>query len=197
MFPGSVSTSRGTNAYLWCALCARVCMCVRKCILSMCHGEASRCHKLLNTFVLSTLYHVMHCLWMLIASCSPCSCSVFFAIGIGSVTAIASCYLDSLTLFLINSWTVAMGILIIQIISYHQSASALAYILVDLILISHKVHSCYKHYSSRKCVNFFLSGTSLFFLLAPFCVVSNFLHPSVLLLPTSHFKAISALMLMD
>lgn len=104
---------------------------------------------------------------------------------------------DTLTLFLINSWTVAMGILIIQIIFYHQSASTLSYILVDLFSISHQLYSWYKQYSSRKCADFFLSGTSSFFLLASIGAFYNFLHPSVLLFFTSHFRVISALMLMD
>lgn len=63
MFPGAIRTSRGTNAYLWRAPCAWVCM------LSGCRREASQGHKLLNTFVLLTLYHVTRSFWTITLLC--------------------------------------------------------------------------------------------------------------------------------
>lgn len=76
MFPGPIPTSRGANAYLWCAPCAWVCM------LSVRHSEASQGHKLLSTFVLLTLHHVTRCLWMLTALQMQSLC---FALGDASL----------------------------------------------------------------------------------------------------------------
>lgn len=92
----------------------------------------SECHKLLSTFVLRGLHHVMPCLHLLIASAEPRF--VFcYRRWLELFQPLVTLTMD---LFVINSWTPAMGILIIQIICSHQSASTPSYILVGYISIS-------------------------------------------------------------